>query len=100
MYLKGEGVEQDYRCSSNVFSLAAKNGYSHAYYYLDEFGTYTSIERVDQMFSAGRSRGIICCPFLQTTTQLDQKYDQNTASVIKSSCQNVMFLSLIHIYRF
>lgn len=24
MYLKGEGVEQDYRCSSNVFSLAAK----------------------------------------------------------------------------
>lgn len=34
MYLKGEGVEQDYRCSSNVFSLAAKNGYSHAYYYL------------------------------------------------------------------
>ena len=34
MYLKGEGVEQDYRCSSNVFSLAAKNGYSHAYYYI------------------------------------------------------------------
>lgn len=24
----------NYRCSSNVFSLAAKNGYSHAYYYL------------------------------------------------------------------
>lgn len=85
-------VRQTYNellCASEHFE---NNKLPHrVYYYLDEFGTYTAIERVDQMFSAGRSRGIICCPFLQTTTQLDQKYDQNTASVIKSSCQNVMF---------
>lgn len=69
-----------------------KNRLPHrVYYYLDEFGTYSAIERVDQMFSAGRSRGIICCPFLQGKAQLDQKYDRETSKVIKDTCQNVMF---------
>ncbi len=34
MYLKGEGVEQDYFKSYQTFLLAAENGYAHANYYI------------------------------------------------------------------
>ncbi len=34
MYLKGEGLEQDYSKSYQTFSLSAINGYSHANYYI------------------------------------------------------------------
>lgn len=34
MYLKGEGVEQDYYKAFQSFNLSAENGYSHSYYYI------------------------------------------------------------------
>ena len=34
MYLKGEGVEQNYYKSLQTFGLAAENGYNHANYYI------------------------------------------------------------------
>ena len=60
-------------------------------YFLDEFGTYTAINGVDQFFSAGRSRNIIFNPFLQTCAQLDNKYNHDTAKTIRANCQNIMF---------
>ena len=59
-------------------------------YYLDEFGTYTALDGVQQFFSAGRSRNIMTNPFLQALSQLDEKYGKETAKNIKASCQNVM----------
>lgn len=64
---------------------------SRVQYFLDEFGTYTAIEGVQQFFSAGRSRNIICNPFIQTLSQLDEKYGRETAKNIRANCQNVMF---------
>lgn len=63
-------------------------------YFLDEFGTYTAIEGVEQFFSAGRSRNIIVNPFLQSLSQLDEKYGMQTAKNIRSSCQNTIFTYL------
>lgn len=60
-------------------------------YFLDEFGTYTAIDGVQQFFSAGRSRGIMTNPFLQALSQLDEKYGRETAKNIRANCQNVMF---------
>lgn len=60
-------------------------------YYLDEFGTYTAIDGVQQFFSAGRSRNIMTNPFLQALSQLDEKYGRETAKNIRANCQNVMF---------
>lgn len=60
-------------------------------YFLDEFGTFTSIEGVNQFFSAGRSRNIMSNPFLQSLSQLDEKYGEKTARTIRSCCQNIMF---------
>ena len=63
-------------------------------YFLDEFGTYTAIEGVEQFFSAGRSRKYYCKPFLQSLSQLDEKYGVQTAKNIRSSCQNTIFTYL------
>lgn len=60
-------------------------------YFLDEFGTYTAIDGVQQFFSAGRSRNIMTNPFIQGLSQLDEKYGHDTAKNIKSNCQNIMF---------
>lgn len=60
-------------------------------YFLDEFGTYTAIDGVQQFFSAGRSRNIITNPFLQALSQLDEKYGRDTAKNIRANCQNTMF---------
>lgn len=60
-------------------------------YFLDEFGTYTAIDGVQQFFSAGRSRNIIINPFLQALSQLDEKYGHETAKNIRANCQNIMF---------
>lgn len=60
-------------------------------YYLDEFGTYSKIDGVEQFFSAGRSRNIICNPIIQSLSQLDNKYGKDIAKTIKATCQNVMF---------
>lgn len=59
--------------------------------WLDEFGTYTKIDGVEQMFSAGRSRNIITVPFLQTLAQLNKNYGKDVADTIKNSCQNTLF---------
>lgn len=61
------------------------------YIHADEFGTYSGIPKVDQMFSAARSRNILFVPYLQTTAQLNKNYDKDIAEIIKSNCQNVMF---------
>lgn len=59
--------------------------------WLDEFGTYTKIDGVEQMFSAGRSRNILTVPFLQTLAQLNKNYGKDIADTIKNSCQNTLF---------
>ncbi|MGN1468200.1 MAG: type IV secretory system conjugative DNA transfer family protein [Ruminococcus sp.] len=61
------------------------------YMYLDEFGTYGSIDDVQKIFSAGRSRNIMTCPFLQSLAQLNKNYNRDVAQIIKNCCQNVMF---------
>lgn len=58
---------------------------------MDEFGTHNPLENADSMFSASRSRKIILNPFVQTTTQLEDKYGEKKAKVIESNCQNLMF---------
>ncbi len=60
-------------------------------YFLDEFGTYTAIDGVQQFFSAGRSRNIITNPLLQGLSQLDEKYGRDSSKNIRANCQNIMF---------
>lgn len=58
---------------------------------MDEFGTYDAIENADGMLSAGRSRDIIFDLYLQTLSQLKDKYGRDKAETMEGCCQNLMF---------
>lgn len=60
-------------------------------FFLDEFGTMPKIDNVDKMFTAGRSRGILFLPMLQSLAQLDQSYTDKGTEIILDSCQNALF---------
>ncbi|MBR1731638.1 MAG: type IV secretory system conjugative DNA transfer family protein, partial [Ruminococcus sp.] len=60
-------------------------------FFMDEIGTHNPIEGLDEVFSAARSRNIICMPFIQTTAQLQDKYGREKAKVIEANCQNLLF---------
>lgn len=61
------------------------------YFFLDEVGTIPKIESASQMFSAGRSRGILQVPMLQSLAQLDKNYGKEESKIIQENCQNVLF---------
>ncbi len=85
-------IRQTYNELLNVSQHYNENRLPHRIeYFLDEFGTYTAIDGVQQFFSAGRSRNIMTNPFLQSLSQLDEKYGKETAKNIRNCCQNVMF---------
>lgn len=60
-------------------------------FFMDEVGTHNPIEGLDEVFSAARSRNIICMPLVQTTAQLTDKYGREKAKVIEANCQNLLF---------
>jgi len=60
----------------------------------EEFGTLPAIKNYNNIMTAGRSRGIYSCIILQNFSQLDDKYDEKIAKVIRKACQNVIFGSL------
>lgn len=60
-------------------------------FWQDELGTHNAVEGLEGMYSAARSRNIICNPFVQTTAQLSDKYGDKKAQIIESNCQNLMF---------
>lgn len=60
-------------------------------FWQDELGTHNAVEGLEGMYSAARSRNIICNPFVQTTAQLSDKYGDKKAKIIEGNCQNLMF---------
>ena len=61
------------------------------YFFLDEVGTIPKIEAASQMFSAGRSRGILQVPMIQSLSQFDRNYGREESKIIQECCQNVLF---------
>ncbi len=61
------------------------------YYFLDEYGTMPAFPDAEAMYSAGRSRGILQLPMIQSLSQLEANYGKNGAETIKECCQNTIF---------
>lgn len=80
---------------NECISIANQNGRNRldrrVMFYLDEFGTMLKIENADKMFTAGRSRNIICSPMLQSLAQLDKNYGKDGTKIILDSCQSALF---------
>ncbi|MGL5434545.1 MAG: VirD4-like conjugal transfer protein, CD1115 family [Lachnospiraceae bacterium] len=59
---------------------------------LDEFGNFTKLSDFTNKLTVAGGRGIRFNLFLQSFEQLIQKYDKETASIVKSNCQSWIYL--------
>lgn len=54
---------------------------------LDEFGNFTKLNDFTNKLTVAGGRGCRFNLFLQSFEQLTQKYDKETAAIVKSNCQ-------------
>ncbi|MCI8529485.1 MAG: type IV secretory system conjugative DNA transfer family protein [Lachnospiraceae bacterium] len=59
---------------------------------LDEFGNFTKLDDFTNKLTVAGGRGVRFNLFLQSFEQLVQKYDKETAAVVKSNCQTWIYL--------
>lgn len=76
-----------------LLETAAKNNNhlpKRVYFYEDEFGTLPPLKDVEDMFSAGRSRGLLQVPMIQSFAQLEKNYHRTGEDIIKDCAQNAV----------
>lgn len=59
---------------------------------LDEFGNFTKLNDFPNKLTVAGGRGCRFNLFLQSFEQLTQKYDKETAAIVKSNCQTWIYL--------
>ncbi len=59
---------------------------------LDEFGNFTKLNDFTNKLTVAGGRGMRFNLFLQSFEQLTQKYDKETAAIVKSNCQTWIYL--------
>ena len=59
---------------------------------LDEFGNFTKLNDFTNKLTVAAGRGCRFNLFLQSFEQLTQKYDKETAAIVKSNCQTWVYL--------
>ncbi|NCB42237.1 MAG: type IV secretory system conjugative DNA transfer family protein [Clostridia bacterium] len=60
-------------------------------FYCDELGTLPKIESLELILSAGRSRGLMMVPIIQSFGQLQKNYGKEGAEIIVDNCQDIIF---------
>ena len=60
-------------------------------FFCDELGTLPKIESLELIFSAGRSRGLMMIPIIQSFGQLQKNYGKEGAEIIVDNCQDIIF---------
>lgn len=64
----------------------------NVYFILDEFGNLPKIEKIEQMATVSRSRGIFITFVVQSYSQLTKVYDKNIADIVKANCNVHVFI--------
>lgn len=64
----------------------------NCYFLMDEFGSLPKIQKFEQIVTIARSRKIFLMPVIQSYNQLDSKYGQNDAGIIKDNCNIRIFM--------
>lgn len=59
---------------------------------LDEFGNFTKLNDFTNKLTVAGGRGVRFNLFLQSFEQLTQRYDKETAAIVKSNCQTWIYL--------
>ena len=79
--------------SRELFSVADENGgrlKNRVIFYCDELGTMPPFD-ILPLFSAGRSRGLMLVPIIQSLAQLEKNYGKEGAEIICDNCQDTIF---------
>ncbi|MGE4485845.1 MAG: VirD4-like conjugal transfer protein, CD1115 family [Oscillospiraceae bacterium] len=84
-------IQQLYR---EILSVADENGgqlKNRVIFYCDELGTLPTIESLELIFSASRSRRMTMVPIIQSFGQLQKNYGKEGSEIIVDNCQVTIF---------
>ncbi|MEG1165480.1 MAG: type IV secretory system conjugative DNA transfer family protein, partial [Oscillospiraceae bacterium] len=84
-------IQQLYR---EILAVADEKGgklNKRAVFFCDELGTIPTIDSLELMFSASRSRRLTMVPIIQSLSQLHKNYGREGAEIIVDNCQDTIF---------
>ncbi|MDF1493734.1 VirD4-like conjugal transfer protein, CD1115 family [Caproiciproducens sp. CPB-2] len=84
-------IQQLYR---EILSVADEHGGklpNRVVFYCDELGTIPTIESLQLIFSASRSRRLLMVPIIQSFGQLQKNYGKEGSEIIVDNCQCTIF---------
>ena len=84
-------IQQLYR---EILAVADENGgklKNRVMFYCDELGTFPTIESLELIFSASRSRRLSMIPIIQSFGQLEKNYGKEGSEIIVDNCQDTIF---------
>lgn len=84
-------IQQLYR---EILAVADENGgklENRIIFYCDELGTLPTIESLELIFSASRSRRLTIVPIIQSFGQLEKNYGKEGSEIIVDNCQSSIF---------
>lgn len=85
-------VSQQYELLTNMADKRGGRLKNRVNFILDEFGNFTTINDFSNKLTVGGGRGMRFNLFLQSLSQLKDKYDDSIADTIKSNCQTWIYL--------
>lgn len=85
-------VSQQYELLANLADMRGGRLKQRVNFILDEFGNFTTISDFTNKLTVGGGRGMRFNLFLQSFSQLKEKYDENTSDTIKANCQTWVYL--------
>lgn len=85
-------VSQHYESLVNAADDRGGRLLNRVNFLLDEFGNFTTIPSFANKLTVGGGRRIRFNLFLQSFSQLDEKYDKEVAKTIKGNCQTWIYL--------
>lgn len=85
-------VTQQYQMLSKAADLRGGRLKLRVNYILDEFGNFVKIPICTNMLTVGGGKGIRFYLFVQDFNQIDVVYDEKEASIIRSNCENWIYL--------
>ncbi|WP_312699267.1 VirD4-like conjugal transfer protein, CD1115 family [Sedimentibacter sp.] len=84
-------IQQLYR---EILAVADESGgmlKNRVMFYCDELGTLPTIESLELIFSASRSRRLSIIPIIQSFGQLEKNYGKEGSEIIVDNCQDTIF---------
>lgn len=85
-------VSQQYEQLANLADTRGGRLKQRVNFILDEFGNFTPISEMTNKLTVAAGRGMRFALFIQSFSQLKEKYDENTSDTIKANCQTWVYL--------